>query len=68
MNATWSRILAGIAVAVCLLGIGTLEVLGGRVRVDSPFTMASPPSGIGAEPSWDLPADVPVPDVSLNGS
>lgn len=68
MNATWSRILIGLAMAVCLLGIGTLEVLGGRLRVDSPFTMAAPPSGIGAEPSADLPADVSVPEASVDGA
>jgi hypothetical protein len=30
MSVTWGRILVGIAVAMCLLGVGVLEVLSER--------------------------------------
>ena len=35
MSTTTVRVLIGIVVAACLLGIGALEVLSERVRVDS---------------------------------
>ena len=35
MSVTWGRALIGLAVAVCLLGVGVLEVLSERVGAGS---------------------------------
>jgi hypothetical protein len=52
MCITWSRVLIGVGVLVFLLGIGTLEVLSQRVRVD-PAATALRAAGGAPEPSWD---------------
>ncbi|HET9925246.1 MAG TPA: hypothetical protein VFS98_14105 [Methylomirabilota bacterium] len=52
MRITWSRVLIGVGVLVFLLGIGTLEVLSQRVRVD-PAATALRAAGGAPEPSWD---------------
>jgi len=53
MGTTWGRVLVGIAVAACLLGLGALEVLSQRVRVDTPATTAVGSEGVRPEPSGD---------------
>jgi len=53
MGTTWGRVLVGIAVVACLLGLGALEVLSQRVRVDTPATTAVRAEGIHPEPSGD---------------
>jgi hypothetical protein len=54
MNTTWSRrILVGVAVGVCLLGVGALEVLSERVRVDRVPTTLPQLNQARTEPSWD---------------
>jgi len=42
----------GVAV-VCLLGVGVLEVVSERVRVDGPRRVISRPADPRTEPSWD---------------
>ncbi len=53
MGATWGRVVVGIAVVACLLGLGALEVLSQRVRVDTATTTAVPSEGVRPEPSGD---------------
>jgi len=53
MGNTWGRVLLGIAVVVCLLGLGALEVLSQRVRVDTAATTAVRSEGVRPEPSGD---------------
>jgi hypothetical protein len=53
MGNTWGRVLLGIAVAACLLGLGALEVLSQRVRVDTAATTAVRSEGVRPEPSGD---------------
>jgi hypothetical protein len=53
MSATWGRVLVGIAVVACLLGLGALEVLSQRVRVDPVATTGVRSEGVGPEPSGD---------------
>ncbi len=52
MRMTLSRVLIGVGVLVFVLGIGTLEVLSQRVRVD-PAATAHRAAGGAPEPSWD---------------
>ncbi len=52
MRITWSRVLIGVGMLVCLLSIGTLEVLSQRIRVD-PAATAPRADGGAPEPSWD---------------
>lgn len=52
MGTTWGRVLVGIAVVACLLGLGALEVLSQRVRVD-PAATALRASGGAPELAWD---------------
>ncbi len=54
MGNTWGRVLVGIAIAGCLLGLGVLEVLSQRVRVDPPATTAVRSGGVRPEPSGDV--------------
>lgn len=54
MGNTWGRVLIGIAVAGCLLGLGVLEVLSQRVRVDTAATTAVRSEGVRPEPSGDV--------------
>ena len=53
MSTTWGRVLLGAAVAACLLGLGALEVLSQRVRVDTAASMAVRSEGVRPEPSGD---------------
>lgn len=53
MGSTWGRVLLGIAVVACLLGLGALEVVSQRVRVDTAATTAVRSEGVRAEPSGD---------------
>lgn len=53
MGNTWGRVLLGIAVAACLLGLGALEVLSQRVRVDTVAPTAVRSEGVRPEPSGD---------------
>jgi hypothetical protein len=60
MGNTWGRVLLGIAVVACLLGLAALEVLSQRVRVDAAATTAVRSEGVRPEPSGDalaLPHD-----------
>lgn len=68
MNATTGRILIALAVAVCLLGIGVLEVLSERVRVDRAFTTTLRPSVAEKAPTWDSIAPAEAPDPALDAS
>lgn len=54
MGTTWGRVLLGIAVVSCLLGLGALEVLSQRVRVDTAATTAVRSEGVRPEPSGDV--------------
>ena len=66
MSTTWRRIAVGIAVVVCLLALGALEVMSQRVRVNLALTSPRTSEGVRPEPSWD--ALVAPPDVlSLEG-
>ena len=61
MSTTWRRIVVGIAVALCLLAIGVLEVMSQRVRVNLALTFPRTSEGVRPEPSWDVlvsPPDV----------
>jgi hypothetical protein len=49
MSVTWGRVLIGLAVAVCLLGVGVLEVLSERV----PSQRASTPLPRPASERWE---------------
>ena len=42
MSVTWGRVLIGLAVAVCLLGVGVLEVLSERIPSDRVSTPPRP--------------------------
>lgn len=53
MGVTWGRVLVGIGVLACFLGIGALEVLSQRVRVDPAATTAVRSEGVRPEPSGD---------------
>lgn len=53
MGNTWGRVLLGIAVVACLLGLGALEVVSQRVRVDTAATTAVRSEGVRPEPSGD---------------
>lgn len=53
MRMTLSRVLIGVGVLVFVLGIGTLEVLSQRVRVDPAATAPHRAAGGAPEPSWD---------------
>lgn len=53
MSMTWGRVLVGIGVLASLLGIGALEVLSQRVRVDPAATAALRSEGVAPEPSGD---------------
>jgi len=57
MNAM-GRILAGIVVAVCLLGLAVLEVVSERVRVEPVTTVASPAYLADTE-VWEEPGPSP---------
>jgi hypothetical protein len=52
MRITWSQVLIGVGMLVCVLGIGSLEVLSQRVRVD-PAATAPRAAGGSPELSWD---------------
>jgi hypothetical protein len=55
MSVTWGKVLIGLAVAVCLLGVGVLEVLSERVSSNRASTMTPPPprpADERREPSW----------------
>ena len=54
MSKTWGRITVVIAVVVCLLAVGALEVLSQRVRVNVALTTPRSSDGIRPEPSWDV--------------
>jgi hypothetical protein len=41
MDATWRRVLIGSAVAIMILGLGALEIIADRVRVEPAPTTAS---------------------------
>jgi hypothetical protein len=53
MGVTWGRVLVGIGVLACFLGIGALEVLSQRVRVDPAAPTAARSEGVRPEPSGD---------------
>jgi hypothetical protein len=53
MNMTWSRVLAIGVVAVIILGLGALEVLSGRMSIDS-----LPPSPIPSAAEGQPPRDL----------
>ena len=53
MGNTWGRVLLGIAVVACLLGLGALEVVSQRVRVDTVAATAVRSEGVRPEPSGD---------------
>lgn len=50
MSVTWGRVLIGLAVAMCLLGVGVLEVLSER----GPSHRASPTPARPADERWEL--------------
>lgn len=53
MSVTWGRVLVGGVVVVCLLGVGVLEVVSERVRVDGARRVLPRPADLRTEPSWD---------------
>ncbi len=54
MNTTWSRrVLVGVAVGVCLIGVGALEVLSERVGIDRVSPMLPRSNEARTEPPWD---------------
>jgi hypothetical protein len=54
MSVTWGKVLIGLAVAVCLLGVGVLEVLSERVSSNRASMTSPPPRPADErwEPSW----------------
>lgn len=68
MSGTTGRVLMALAVAVCLLGIGVLEVLSERVQIDRAFTTTLRPSVTGPEPAWDALASAEGSDPTLDAS
>ena len=72
MDMTWSRrVLIGTVIAVCLLGIGALEVLSERVSVDRQLAVVSQLAGDGTESAWDSAAassGVTAPEADLTPS
>ena len=69
MDMTWSRrVLIGTVIAVCLLGIGALEVLSERVSVDRQLAIASRLAEDRTELAWDsdtAPSELTVPEADL---
>jgi hypothetical protein len=53
MSVTWGRVLIGLAVAVCLLGVGVLEVLSERVPSNRTSTTPPRPADERWEPSLE---------------
>jgi hypothetical protein len=53
MSVTWGRVLIGLAVAVCLLGVGALEVLSERVPTNRASTTPPRPANERWEPSLE---------------
>lgn len=54
MNVTWQRVLAGSSVVVILLGLGVLELVSYRSRVDASSTTGSNPGNERAAPGRDV--------------
>lgn len=50
MNMTWGRVLVGIAVAMCLLGVGVLEVLSARAPSGRALSAPPRPADVRTEP------------------
>jgi hypothetical protein len=68
MKATTGRVVIGLAVAVCLLALGGLEVLSERVRVDgTPMTLVRP-GDVERDPVWDTIAPPEAPDPALESA
>jgi hypothetical protein len=67
MNATTGRVLMALVVAVSLIGLGVLEVLSERVRVDGAFTTLYP-AAVEREPAWDTLAPPDATDPALDPS
>jgi hypothetical protein len=53
MSATWGRVLIGLAVAMCLLGVGVLEVLSERAPSARVSSTPPRPAVERWEPSWE---------------
>lgn len=68
MNATTGRVVMALAVAVCLLGIGVLEVVSERVGMERAFTTALRPAPEEREQAWDTIAPPEAPDPGLDAS
>ena len=50
MNMTWGRVLVGVAVAMCLLGVGVLEVLSARAPIGRVLSAPPRPADVRTEP------------------
>jgi hypothetical protein len=68
MNVTTGRVVFALAVAVCFLGLGMLEVLSERAGMERAFTTPPRPDAVEKDPAWDtmtLPeSSNPAPDAS----
>lgn len=53
MSVTWGRVLIGLAVAMCLLGVGVLEVLSERAPSNRAASTPPRPAAERWEPSWE---------------
>jgi hypothetical protein len=53
MSVTWARVLIGLAVAMCLLGVGVLEVLSERAPSNRAAPTPPRPAAERWEPSWE---------------
>jgi hypothetical protein len=53
MNVTTGRVLIGLAVAVCLLALGGLEMLTERAGMDRAVTTTMRPGAVDRDPAWD---------------
>jgi hypothetical protein len=61
MSVTWGRVLIGLAVAMCLLGVGILEVLSARAPNVRTLSTPPPPAEVRSEPSWEAADAAAVP-------
>ncbi|HEU4438235.1 MAG TPA: hypothetical protein VFT36_03250 [Methylomirabilota bacterium] len=65
---TTGRVLIGLAVAVCLLALGGLEMLTERAGVDRAIWMTQRPGVVERDPVWDTIAPPEGPDPALDGA
>lgn len=66
MNGTAGRLVIGLAVAVCLLALGGLEILTERVGMDRAVVTSLQSQAAERDPAWDILAPPEFPDPALD--